>query len=283
MLFGLSAQFLSSNVDSTLKSDTMDSQAASTTNDVTTYMKKPLELEEKNPNGLSRTIYWRERPIHAFAKIPLIRKFATDTTLTHWGVQLGDDYIWELEVQDGKVGYHVGLWTVPEKEGVPFVGTKHDGDPEIVGSSRGEAVGMTCMTDFEIQAEGNVTNQKHSEAFGSLIIDLVDRVVKDMNDGEGKSFIDGVLQFYSLTHPLRNFQRLHKPWRDAHRYDEAINNCQDFAQRLVTRIKTGDATTQNQSTEQPTVKDEKDMTKKATAKKKGRLLRIAFNSSQNIR
>ena len=113
--------------------------------DAATYMKRQLELEEKNPNRSQRTIYWRERPIHTFARPPLLRPLATNSTLTYWGIQIGEDYVWELEVQDGKVGYHLGFWLVPEKQGVPFVRTEHDR----------EAVGQTRMTDFEIKAKGS--------------------------------------------------------------------------------------------------------------------------------
>ena len=63
-------------------------------------------------------------------------------------------------MQDGRVGYHVGVWLVPEKQGVTFVGTEHDGDPNIAESSRGQVIGQTCMTDFEIKAKGTVWNNR---------------------------------------------------------------------------------------------------------------------------
>ena len=139
----------------------MDStQVSSANSDVATYMKKKLEFEEKNSNRAQRTIYWRERPIHTLAKSSVSRGLFTDSTLTHWAIQIGEDYIWELEVQDGKVGYHVGAWLVPEKQGVTFVGTEHDGDPNIANTRRGEEIAQTYMTDFEIKAEGSASNNR---------------------------------------------------------------------------------------------------------------------------
>ena len=116
-------------------------------------MKKPRELE-RNSERRERDLYWRERPIHSLAKFPgLIRRLATDSKLTHWGLQIGDDYIIELEANKGKVGHHVGIWIVPQKEGSPpFIGTQRDGDPSNSKSSRGQLIGHTCMTDLEIQA-----------------------------------------------------------------------------------------------------------------------------------
>ena len=90
-----------------------------------------------------------------------------------------------------------------------------------------------------------------------------EQVVRDMNSGEGRSTIDKLMQFYSPTRPKRNFQRLSSKWRGEHRYDEAINNCQDFAQRLATSLDTGNA-----------------LVERPTAKRKGRLARLAFYSSQ---
>ena len=139
----------------------MDStQAPSASSDVITYMKTQLELEEKNSNESQRTIYWRERPIHTLAKLSVFRRISTDSTLTHWAIQIGEDYILELEVQDGKVGYHVDVWLVPEKQGVPFVGTEHDGDPNIAETCRGQEIGQTYMTDFEIKAKGSAWNNR---------------------------------------------------------------------------------------------------------------------------
>ena len=63
-------------------------------------------------------------------------------------------------MQDGKVGYHVGAWLVPEKHGVTFVGTEHDGDPNLADTRRGQMIGQTCMTDFEIKAEGSASNNR---------------------------------------------------------------------------------------------------------------------------
>ena len=57
-------------------------------------------------------------------------------------------------MQDGQVGYHVGTWSVPKKPGVPFVGTERDGDPNSHITVRGQVVGHTCMTDFEIKDKG---------------------------------------------------------------------------------------------------------------------------------
>ena len=135
-------------------------QAPSSSSDVATYKKTQLEFEEKNSNRSRRTIYWRERPIHALAKLPVLWLLFTKSTLTHWGVQIGKDYIWELEVQDGKVGYHVGAWLVPEKQGATFIGTEHDGDPNIAESFQGQMIGQTCMTDFEIKAKGSAWNNR---------------------------------------------------------------------------------------------------------------------------
>lgn len=123
--------------------------------DATTYLKKPLELEEKNPNGSQRIIFWRDRPIHSFAKNFFSRLFATNSTLTHWAIQVGEDYVWELAIDQGKMRHHVGVWLVLEKERAPFVGTERDGDPKNHNSTRGQEIGRTCMTDFEIHAKGN--------------------------------------------------------------------------------------------------------------------------------
>ena len=90
-----------------------------------------------------------------------------------------------------------------------------------------------------------------------------EQVVHDMNRGEGRPMIDKLTQFYSPTHPKRDLQRLSPMWRREHRYDEAMNNCQDFAQRLATSLDT-----ENPLAERP------------TAKKKGRLARFAYWSSQ---
>ncbi|KAL8792678.1 MAG: hypothetical protein Q9195_004738 [Heterodermia aff. obscurata] len=222
-------------------------------------MKRKLELEELNPDGCCRPIYWRERPIHSFAKPAILRKLARDSTLTHWGVQIGEDYVWELEVQDGKVAHHVGVWEVPQKDGVPFVGTENDGDPSVAESSRGLKIGETSMTDYEIRAQA-------------------EQVAQSMNRREGRSPVDKILQFYSPTRPLRDLQRLSPKWRREYAYDEAINNCQDFAKRLVKSIQTTNETREGETASQalPTFQE------RPTAKKKGRLLRLAYYSSQVV-
>ena len=245
--------------------------------DVATYRKIPRELEETNADGHRRPIYWRDRPIHSLAKLFILRKIATDPTLTHWGIQIGESYIWELEVQDGKVAHHVGVWEVPQKgDKVSFVGTENDDDPSITESSRGEEIGQTNMTDCEIRVQGKKScSTQHCRRNRELTHLVAEQVVQDMNNSQVRSPIDKILQFYSPTHPIRDIQRLSPKWRKEHPYDEVNNNCQNFAKRLVEAIQTT-----NESEDSETSQATPSFQDKPTAKKKGQFARAAYWSSQ---
>ena len=128
----------------------------------------------------------------------LTRNFVkNDSTFTHWGIQVGKDYIQELDVQDGKLAGHVSHWAVPEKERATFLGTKNDGDPREFNSVRGKRVGVTSMTDMDIKEEGESISCTCPHMQHILTSLQAEKVILEMKSGAGISFFEKVTQFYT--------------------------------------------------------------------------------------
>ncbi|KAI4175405.1 MAG: hypothetical protein LQ346_008076 [Caloplaca aetnensis] len=241
--------------------------------DAVTYRKSKRGLVEKNAERRYRSIRWRDRPIHGLAKFSFLRKWAKHQSLTHWALQIGEEgegYVWELEVQNGKVTYHIGIWEVPKKKlGLEFVGTKNDGDPSIAKSTKGHKIGETNLTDFEIKARGQKSHISHCCRHNrELTHPTADQVAQDMKKERG-SMISRILAWYNpMTYAQHGFKALSPKWRSEHTYDEGNNNCQDFAKRLARAIHDTATTTTLQ--------------KKPTAKKWMDLLKWAYWSSTAV-
>ena len=216
---------------------------------IATFEKQSKDLIETNPDGNKRSIYFRERPIHALAAFTPTRAISQRSEFAHWGIQVGN-YMWELAVLEDAVTCHVGFWKLPEKEGIQrYLTAAADGeafDPLTMDpmTERGEEVGKTCMTDHDILSQAH-------------------QVMDEMNGGSGGSRLDRLLQFYSVTHPMRNFKRLSSSWREKHRYDEVMNNCQHFVKRLAEKLD-----------------PETSMREAKTIQERGRLLRMAVHNAQ---
>ncbi|MCJ1325737.1 hypothetical protein MMC10_002400 [Thelotrema lepadinum] len=219
---------------------------------VATFEKKRSEsVPETNSAGVNRDIHYRARPIHSLAAFRPTRGASQRSQFAHWGIQVGD-YVWELEVVNDAVQWHVGVWKVPDKTGpLVFLTADADGeafDPSTMDSMSccGKKVGSTNMTDHQIQA-------------------IAAEVAEETNQSGSRHTMDRLMQFFSPTHPVRNFKRLFPHWRKKHPYDKVTNNCQHFAKRLAKKL-------DKSST----------ITREKTIRIIGLLMRIAFYCSQNM-
>ncbi|MCJ1435001.1 hypothetical protein MMC27_004371 [Xylographa pallens] len=163
-------------------------------------MKTAVDFIETNPNQFRRRIYFRRRPMHGLVKQPFLRRFVQDESPGHWAIEVGE-YVWELEIQNCIINYHVGIWINPNHV-----------DGHRLGATEREAVGDTVLTDLEINEIANQVQEKLNRRI-SLLLPVI------------------LLPFKIPAVVGKVFTQK--------RYSETLNNCQDFADRLAASIDLG--------------------------------------------